>query len=241
MFRIFFVLLISLSLIAKENLVMFGPQVAYLRVREDSLGHDENLDGPVGGGKAFYQYKKWEALYTCVYTSWLYGQVAKDNVICRTILDGDAEGRFGYNYTGLQSKDLTVTPYIGFGFHYSDEKLDSIVQHDRYFYFVYYMPVGLILDWAFADWFHWQFHFQWRPDIDPTVKQRGMSKIRYVMNKKENQFFVEMPFSFRTGEKRVWDLSVVPFWKLTKHGRSLVSPDIRYTFWGLSFLAGYHF
>lgn len=239
-FLIFFFCVTSVFA-AKESFIAGGPQGAYLRVREDSLGNDVTLTGFVGGGRAYYQYKQWKALYTAAYTSWLYGTVNNDHTICRTILDGDAEGRFGYNYAGLQSKDLIVTPYIGFGFHYSNEHLQSIIQDDHFNYFVYYIPVGLILDWAFADWFHWQFHFQWRPDIDPTVEVKGTSKIRFEINKKENQFQVEMPFSFRTGSKRIWDLSVVPFWRLTKHGRSMASPDVRYTFWGLNCTVGYHF
>lgn len=229
------------ALLAQESLLMIGPQGAYVRLRDDTLGPDETLTGGMGGGRVFYQYKKWKALYTSVYTSWLYGKASKDHLICRTMIDGDVEGRFGYNYQGLQSGKLMVTPYIGYGFHYSDEKLESYQGTERFFYFVYYIPVGLVLDWEVKDWFHWQFHFQWRPDIDPTVKQRGMSRVRFVMHKKENQFLVEMPFSFRVGEERNWDLSFVPFWRITKHGRSLITGNIRYTYWGAAFLAGYHF
>ena len=232
---------------AKKCLISIGPQGAYTRVKESNFnaGPEEKLTGGMGGIRALFEYKKFRALYTAIYSSWLYGK-PNNSSLSRRINTVDGEGRFGYNFQAIQSRSLVVTPYLGFGMYYSSERRNPgfALQNttaQSYYYYTYYIPVGLILDMNVREWFHWLFHFQWRPDIDPTVKTKTIAGVRYVDGKKENQFFIEMPFSFRLGCKRRWDISLTPFWKLTKHGSSLISPSIRYIFWGGSLDIGYHF
>jgi len=157
-----------------------GPQVAYLDLSIKSfpglgfVGSDGDLDlgGVLGGIIGEYEYKKFHSLYVGIYSSWLAGKVTASNNPSRFVHDVEAEGKFGYTYTALQGKEITVTPFIGFGFNWNYQKRDPFnnVQQIVFEYYKYYIPVGFLLNYEWMDFFHVGFQFKWMPEVDPTLK-----------------------------------------------------------------------
>jgi|GEM_PF-6593883 len=240
-----------------------GGQVSYMRLdlREANspaiLGSDSgaHLGGTLGGAQAVFEYKDMGSLYTGILANFLTGCVSdrrSQNFPDRTIWDVEAEGRFGYNYQGLQGKKMEVTPFIGFGFTYflSDRDSSLDISSRAFDYYKFYLPVGFLLNYAFFDWFNMGFNFKWFPDIDSTMRISLFKNARWVLFKKNDQLHVEVPFVFRFGEDKLPFLSFVFFWKRKKDGGTKTNvlgdavvgiPAQTHTYWGGSANLGYRF
>jgi hypothetical protein len=258
--------LLTLSLSAQEkgeasspkknhlSRIYVGPQVAHLELQirdSNSLavpGAQQNvkMNGVLGGAVASYEYKQFHALYAAVYADTLTGKITKDGVPSRDINDIEAEVRIGYNYQALQGKKWIVTPYAGFGFNYVSQKQDI---SPSFKYYSYIVPVGFILEWNPKDWIAIEFQFEWQPEVDSTVRVGSLAGARFVLHKKSSQYFVQMPFLFRFGKCRNWEIGLTPFWKRKKDGQSkTIAAGIplglakqSYTYAGGSLTIGYRF
>jgi len=238
----------------KNSRIYGGPLGYYLRLKViqpqgGSIIGTDKIDGPMGGGFAAYDYKKLNHLY--VSTRGFYGLGRIKNGVQRFIHEWDAQGRFGYNYVALQGAKLIATFYSGFGFNYKIHSRSSGngTSSIKLKYFKYYIPVGLLFDLKVVDYFHFMFDFTWIPDIDPTVKIGGIPGARLSLKHKQN-FMVQTPLVFLLGDQRQWEISVVPFWRSDKDGRTKPAtvgdiparlPEQVYIYWGGQLLLGYRF
>ncbi len=234
--------------------IYVGPQVSSLELQIRQGPHlalhgaqqNVTLNGVLGGVIIGYEYKSFHALYAALLTDWLAGTISKKGVPSRKINDLEAEVRIGYNYQALQGKKWVVTPYLGFGFNYISQKQSS---PPSFKYYEYYLPLGFIVDYMPKDWFTVELNFQWRPALDSTVRVSTIAGSRFTLKKKHSQYWVEMPFIFHLGEKRNWDISLVPFWKRKKDGATknapggipLGLPKQSYTYAGGYVTIGYRF
>lgn len=238
----------------KNSRIYAGPLGYYLRLKViqpqggSILGTDK-LDGPMGGGFVAYDYKKLNHLYVSM--RGFYGLGRIENGVQRFIHEWDAQSRFGYNYVALQGAKLIATFYSGFGFNYKIHSRSSGngTSSIKLKYFKYYIPVGLLFDLKVVDFFHFLFDFTWIPDIDPTAKIGGVSNTRFELKHKQN-FRVQTPLVFLLGDDRQWEISLIPFWRRDKDGRSKASnvstvsvrlPEQVYSYWGGQFIVGYRF
>lgn len=234
--------------------IYLGPEVAHLHLQIWETNHlavpgaqqNVKVNGVLGGGVLAYEFKSFRALYAGVFGTALTGSVSGDGVPSTNVTDIEGEVRIGYNYQALQGRKWMVSPYFGFSFNYISQKPDF---SPSFRYFTYVIPVGFVLDWSPKDWISIEFHFQWRPQVDSTVRVGSIPGARFVLHKKNAQFLVEMPFLFHLGKKRNWEIGITPFWERKKSGTSrrtigciaLGLPKQSYTYAGGSLTAAYRF
>jgi len=240
----------------KNSRIYVGPQFAHLelQIREALPGSTytdggQKFNGCLGGLVVAYEYKKFRSLYTALLGGWLTGTISDTGFPSRRINDASGELRFGYNYMALQGEKWVVTPYIGFGFNYNGQKKEGVSPHVKYQYFKYYLPVGLILNYNLRRWITIGFGFEWLPDLDSTLTVSTFPGARFTLKRKNNQYFVEMPFMFRPDKRGRWEIALTPYWKRRKDGQSdlvaallpLGYPKQTYTYWGGTLTFGYKF
>ncbi len=235
--------------------IFLNPQVFQLRLktlnpRPSTLVGSEKLNGPLGGLEAGYEYKKLDGLYTSMRGSFALGRIER-NTLSRFVHEWIGEARFGYNYVAMQGVKLIATFYTGYGFQnqiYSQSSGNGF-SPIKLSYLKYYLPVGLLLDYKVADFFHFLFDFAWLPDMDPTVKIGGISASRQEL-KHKSTFRVLIPLRFFLGDTNQGEISLIPFWKRQIDGRtrqsfigatSISIPEQVLMYWGGQIAFGYHF
>lgn len=234
----------------------FGPKAANLELQIRHNPHlafpyaDDRLtlDGPVAGAEIDYEYKKFRALYIGLYGSWVQGKITKDHFPSLKVNDVEAEGKFGYNYMGMQGRKVVVTPYFGVGYNYTSQEREA--PHEVTFkYNSIYLPTGFILDYHWTSWFMVSFNFKWMPQVYSKLKISSLPGKEFDLKKQSGQFLVELPLMFRLGCKKVWDITLTPYWERKKNGVSprisegvpLGLPKQSYTYGGAILTLGYTF
>jgi hypothetical protein len=174
---------------------------------------------------------------------------------------GKIEARLGYSFNlGWDCEhEWEFTPYTGFGFKYINHDhssflrrsfLDFRFKDSRVRFGSYYVPVGFLSKYTFNDWLIIGFNFEWMPQVDSTVKFKRRSHLLELEN--ESNFEIELPLSMQLGCENEFGVSLIPFWKYIKTGRSkgdnhseswgrLHSPELRYTLWGAKLIGEYNF
>ncbi len=209
-----------------------------------------SLEGYLAGLKVGYSYQKKGGIYALLSGEYLWGDLSDSIFPGRDLKRTQAETRIGYSYPAMQGKKLLATPYLGLGFCYESQDREPYVgelSSTLFEYFTIYLPIGFLLDYAIYPFFHMGFHFQWRPDLDPTLKLETLPYQREKLQRKNSQFLVELPFDFWFGCRcsRV-KLSMAPFWQERKEGatldkQTLAIPQNNFTEWGGKALLSIYF
>jgi len=237
----------------RHNRIYIGPQAYYFGVRVRSnpastlitVDQGRKLKGTLWGLVLGYEYKQFRSLYAAAKISWALGQITRSGIPNRFIHDGWVETRFGYNMLSYQGTRLVATPYTGFAFRYTGHSRTGSFPAQKFKYYRYLIPVGLLLDYVVYTFFHIALDFTWLPDVDSTVKIKGTSA-RFVLKNKPTNFSVELPFIFTFGSDYQGEIRFTPFWKKMKDGRTTLLaagatllPGQTYIYWGGSLsLAG---
>ncbi len=240
-----------------KSQIFLGAKGAYVKMNIESAQNvayihaDQGAkwEGHVEGGKAGYFYLAPKKMYGYLSAEYLAGDLSHSFFPNRSIKRGEVETRIGYTYTAMQSKKLLVTPYVGPAFYYERqmrEPFGGSLTPVLFEYFDLYLPVGFLLDYTLYSFFHMGFHFQWRPDLDPTLKVETLPNQRWRIRRKTKQFLVELPFDFWVGTYPRVKFSLVPFWEERKEGATvdlatLGIPENRITSWGAQFFLAVQF
>jgi len=245
-----------LLLIAGPSQLFFGLKITYVELKFDaepnlvfSAGdQDFTIDGVFGGVEFGYLYKKFQGAYAFLGGNYLDGSFSNSPHPSRNTWQVQAETRVGYNYVARQGLSVIATPYLGLGFLYDhqDRKSFGAVASTTFAYYKIYLPVGCIIDYKVYERMHVGLHFQWRPDLDSTLRISSLPNERYILHRENDQLLVEVPFDFYVGDCLDWKISLVPFWQKIKEGATLnqttlALPEQTLTYWGVNILGAYQF
>ncbi|MEM8629442.1 MAG: autotransporter outer membrane beta-barrel domain-containing protein [Chlamydiota bacterium] len=226
-----------------ENRIVLRPILSYLsiRYRKDvpSANLPQKYAGMVGGGEVLYERDSYGGLYAFLESRILSGKLAQDEPDQgrdARVFDALAKGCLGCSYLALQGNRLRVSPYVGLGFSYFQEKGDDLFPYGENQYLTILLPVGFRLSYRAMDTISLGFRFEWLPDLDTTTQMGEERNLRYVLATKTNQLFVELPVEFFWAE--IFSLEITPFWERRKTGNfagefaSRSIPSTMRTYWG---------
>lgn len=225
-------------------------QMSVQQPEEGSILPDaKTLNGGLGGAEVGYEYKRIKNLYAALRGFYGQGEITNDEQ-SRYIHEIDGQLRLGFSYIALQGCNLVASFYTGLGFTYKNHYLKGFEQEGlKLRYYIYNIPVGLLLDLRITECIFFRFDFTWLPDVDPMVKYSFFPNIRSSLKHKQN-FRVELPFVFLFGCKRNFEINIVPFWRRDKEGRTkraslcdqfILLPEQVSSYWGAKLLFGFRF
>jgi hypothetical protein len=222
--------------------IRVGANYTYANIRP---WNNPSTHGNLFGAQFSYEYWPENFVYAAFAFNWRQGNT-KGGGGRRYIRDFDTQERIGYSFAewGEYAK---LAVYTGFGGRYMPEDVSFGGVSADFNYVQWYVPVGASLDCQFTDCFHWGFNFQWKPQILPTVQIQPLNGARWILTKKIDNFYFDMPFVFYWCE---FSFTVTPFFELWHDGYSIAHtltnlyldlPSNRYYFGGVNVNLGWDF
>ncbi len=225
------------SQLQKNSRVYIGAQVYHLNLKVKDF---TTYTGVLGGVIVGYEYRKKRGLYVGVNGTWALGDVDDNHSRRRFLHNGEIEATFGYNF--VISK-LTITPFAGYGFDYSQQRLTAVgFTPIELKYLKYYVPIGIIFNYRFNRNFDLGCKFKWMPYIDRSL-DIDVTKGAHWKTKYTNGYYVDLPFTwtFAHGSRINWGISFIPFFKYSEDGKAFAKttsgmefnlPEQRNLIWG---------
>ncbi len=205
---------------------------------------DASFHGNLFGLQASYAYKPKNNVYAGANFSWkegnLHGSTGKGS-----LLYIDAQERLGYTVAS-KSLDYTFTIFSGLGYRHYGQKLTSNVGGTTNLrYNEFYIPVGIMSNYAFSSWFAMELDFTWMPEVYPTVASSSLKGSRFTLSNTLANFFVNLPINFAVTENKRWHIVVDPFYEHWQDGHftadALSGAGNTYNFWGVNLNLLYSF
>lgn len=200
---------------SQNSRFQFGGTYSYLHFKPDA---NPSLHGNLGGANALYEYLPPNSIYEAASFDYkqgtLHGSSAK-----RTVLDFDVQGRLGYS-ANWHCCSTRWSLYTGLGYHYLGEKATSSGSATTYNYNEFYVPVGFAIEGSVTSWFSMGVDFQWKPQVFPSLLINPPGGANWVIVKKLNNFYVDVPFIFNVSCRYSLDLIITPFVEWWHDGRT---------------------
>ena len=160
----------------------------------------------------------------------------------RSLLYIDAQERFGYTFSSC-NEDWLFTLFTGLGFRYLQQRLNpkdgaSI----RFKYNEFYVPLGLLTDYAVNSWFCIGLDLTWMPQIFPTVSIVPLKGNHWTLKDTLTNFSVELPLTFSLTKDKWFFIILKPFYEHWEDGHTTAKladgtrlglPGNNYNFWGV--------
>ena len=172
--------------------------------------------------------------------TWALGDVNDNHSRRRFLHNGEIEATFGYNFA---ISKLTITPFAGYGFDYSQQRLTAVgFTPIELKYLKYYVPIGIIFNYRFNRNFDLGCKFKWMPYIDRSL-DIDVTKGAHWKTKYTNGYYVDLPFTWTFAHSSCvnWGISFIPFFKYSEDGKAFAKtasgmelnlPEQRNLIWG---------
>lgn len=202
--------------------------------------------GNLYGVQGLYEYRPVGSIYAAAAFNWRRGNT-ENGTLNRDIQDFDVQERVGYTF-GKICGHSRLAIFAGFGGRYLPEEVSIGATSVDFNYVELYVPVGFVADYEFTSWFNVGLNFQWKPQVYADVDIEPLSGARWIIDRKTNNFFVEMPITFH--DINHFSLIVSPFFEIwhdgattavTTTGLALGLPGNRYYFTGVNVNLGFSF
>ncbi len=178
------------------------------------------LTGVLYGLDAGYMYKHPCGFYVEIDSTYAGGKLNGSHSKDMFVYYFDIEGYVGCY---INCYNFSVIPYIGIGYSFDRQRFNEKNLVDKTFklrYHIFYVPVGLKLNYAFSPSFEWGLHFKATPQADSTVKLNFITQNRLELTKRTG-YLVESPFTWNIYcFNYVWKVIFTPFWERTVFGKS---------------------
>lgn len=226
-----------------DHRFQIGPNFTYAWVTPDE---NSTTNGPLGGAQAIYEYRPLDFFYGAIVFDWRQGSTS-NSLTSRSIVDVHAQERLGYTFH-FPCYWSRLSVFSGLGGRYMSEKVTTGGTSVRFNYAHLYVPVGFLYDYEVACWWNWGLGFQWRPQVYPTVHIVPLDGTRWMLKKRLDNFYVEMPFTFKISE--CFSCIVNPFFEFWHDGKTFATttlglplnlPSNRYYFVGLDVNVAWEF
>lgn len=168
-----------------------GPNYTYAWVTPEG---NSTPSGSLFGAQALYEYRPMNSFYGALVFDWRMGKT-DNNLTKRTIMDIHGQERLGYTFH-FPCFDSKLSLFSGLGGRYMSEKVSVGNASVRFNYAHFYVPVGFLANYEFNCFFDWGLGFQWRPQIYPTVQIVPLDGARWMLTKRIDNFYVQMPLTF---------------------------------------------
>lgn len=220
----------------------------YTRASIHPHGHT-SFNGNLGGVQGIYEYRPMNNFYGAGRIAWKEGRPS-NSVGKRTLDYIDIQERLGYTF-GLCHDNFQVSVFSGAGYRHLGQKFDPDTGSTlKFFYNDIYVPVGLILDYAFTNCFAVGISGTWMAQVYPTVRIVPLDGARWITRRKFGNYFVEVPFTFTLSRNKRWTMVINPSYERWQDGHTtavnglgvaLGIPGNTYNFWGVDLNFGYAF
>ena len=233
---------------AKELISRLQIGVNYTRVYLNPHGHS-SFDGNLGGLQGIYEYRPMNHFYGGAKLAWKEGNT-DGSAGKRSLIYIDVQERLGYTFA-FDHNDWLMTLFTGFGYRYLGQKFSSKDDASLKFrYNEFYVPVGLLTDYAVNSWFSFGMGLTWMPQVYPTVSIVPLKGARWTLTNTLVNFFVEFPLLFTLTDDKRFLLILNPFYEHWEDGHttaksasgiSLGLPGNDYNFFGADLNFVYRF
>ncbi|MCH9613237.1 MAG: hypothetical protein SP1CHLAM54_02350 [Chlamydiia bacterium] len=210
--KLLFFTCMSLLLFGKRHAIYEGVQTAHVKQQKTRLGRHNSgyLTGPIIGytfRDDFYanidMRKSWGTLHHAYRT--------QDVLI---------DGMIGYTFKPRPQK-LWLTPKLGFGYEFMKQyRKDSsqLVVTIRKPNFL----LGGIFEAQVTDFLKFGLDVTAMINLETTLEVGGFSGSRWILTRR-NDFLIQVPWTFEVGHRWLWDVAVVPYYRIMRHGRSIAT------------------
>jgi hypothetical protein len=184
-----------------HNRLYIGPSAAWYNV---AYTNTQSQDAPTYGGLIGYDYLKNDCIYAGAWFDYLAGKLTGSfgNDFTQQLW---TEGRIGYRIGLGQNKEISLTPFSGYGYLVL---LQDIENYNDFRYRFMYVPLGFRATWQPLNFLELginamggiPFSSKWKSGNSYTGNTRIIS-------------YIELPFRFFLTESKMFDVSVTPYWK----------------------------
>lgn len=207
------------------------------------------FEGNLGGAQGMYEYRPMDRFYGGAKVTWRQGDTHGD-AGKRSLLYIDAQERLGYTFS-MCHNDFSLTLYSGLGYKHLGQKFDPKEGSSiKFRYNEFYIPVGMLTDYAANSWLSIGLGLTWMPQVYPTVSIVPLKGARWTLKSQLTNFYVEMPITFTLTSNQRFALIINPFYEYWKDGRSTAKtpsgialdlPGNTYNFGGVELNFAYSF
>lgn len=217
-----------------DNRIQIGANYTYAWVTPTG---NPTTSGSLGGVQGIYEYRPENWVYAAAAVNYRQGSTSED-LTDRDILDIDTQERLGYTYAWNAHR---VALFTGFGGRYMSEEVSVGAASVTFNYVQFYIPVGFAYDYRFCSSWNWGLNAQWKPQIYPTVQIKPLDGARWMLDKRLDNVYIEMPITYRFGDH--FSLIAAPFFEWWHDGASFAEtltgltlglPGNEYYFTGLN-------
>lgn len=222
----------------KESRLQIGGDYTRVNLKP---GGSTSFNGNLGGAQGLYEYRALDRIYGGAKLAWKEGDTHGSSGK-RSLTYVDAQERIGYTF-GVEDEDGRVALFTGLGYRYLRQKFTPTIGTPITFrYDEFYVPVGLIMDFAVCSWLNWGVNFTWMPQVYPTLSITSLKGARWTLTDTFSNFFVEMPFTFSLTKSKRFQIIINPFYERWQDGHTTAAladgtplgiPKNTYNFWGV--------
>jgi hypothetical protein len=213
-----------------------APQYSYMIFRSHGV---KTQRGSLGGISAEAEYKKREHVYGDASFLWNQGDIHAHGHRSHKWQEAIAQGMIGY--TASISENMSITPYVGFGYRK--------VMHHRSFenqvtldYYQYFVPFGFLTDYCICPRFTMSLNLKALPAVDSRVYFTNHPNVFWKLKNKGN-YEADLFFKWTAAITKYldFDISLVPFFKYWVLGpNSKIDMHSRtQTYWGAELQFGF--
>ena len=223
-----------------------GADYTYVRVKPKG---SSTFHGNLGGLQGIYEFRPVDFFYGSAKLAWKEGRTNSTSGE-RSFLYIDTQEHLGYTF-GAYNEDLMLTFFTGLGYrHVAQNFQPNTGSSIQFKYNEFYVPVGLLTDYAINSWFCWGLSFTWMPQIFPTVSIKPLKGNNWSLEDSLSNITIEMPFTFVLSRNKRFSLIINPFYehwvdgKTTaklSNGVALGIPKNTYNYVGVDVNFGYSF
>ncbi len=198
--------------------LQLGGSYRYAHVKPTGLA---TLTGHLGGLNASYEYQRAHLIYEALTFAWRQGSTHGSGNK-RTICDIDTQGRIGYT-VGKGRECWILSLFSGLGYRHLGETSTIDGNSIGYDYNDLYVPIGFFLNGAVGKCLYMGLHFQWRPQVYPTVEISSLKGARFDTNYMFGNVLAELPISFILSRKHNISLILKPFFEFWQDGSTFAT------------------
>ena len=205
--------------------------------------------GNLGGMDGRYDYRPMNNFYAGAEFNWKQG-ITRWEGAKRFLLYFDVQEKLGYTFA-CKNKTWAMSLFTGFGYRYMGHKLTQPgLESLRFKYNEFYVPVGMISDYAFGSIFSIGVNFTWMPQVFSTVAIDPLRGSKWSLKESITNFSAEVPFTFTLSKDKKWQVIFTPFYQYWRDGHSTAKspvgislgiPGNTYNFYGADLNFGYSF
>ncbi len=195
--------------------IYLGPQVYSVNTAIRDVSH---FHGTLAGASLGYVYTKPNSLYAKAFVSWALGSIRSSGHPSRFLHDETVEGQLGYTWA---FKQMQLSPFIGYGFHYLIEHRKKSPEYAslQFSYENYYLPLGITWKYFFYKQCNIGLSISQRYDVSPSVKVSDLKGVSWNLDHTTGTR-VSIPIEGVLESKVQWGFCLEPFWQEYQLGKT---------------------